>query len=111
MKNFTIDYFVEKFSAIPSEKIGEGSIYDHCALWYCGVTIDRQVGGYAMTDEARALAEIFRPALANINPLLVLNSNADDIVSDVNDRDLFGAKPKERILNALQRAKELIKNP
>jgi hypothetical protein len=92
---YTKEYFIAKFEAIPSEEIGRGSIDDKCALFHTGAAegdLD-----YILTDEARALIELFGGKGKN-------GKEYDAwVVVDVNDRlHYLGATPKERILNKLK---------
>lgn len=98
--DYTIDYFINKFSAIPDDEMGDGRLENKCAMFYCGIT--EEGGDYVPTDEALALAEIFAP----------FKSHAREewfrIIYRINDtRTDFGNNPKERILTALKKAKEL----
>jgi hypothetical protein len=95
---YTIDYFIKKFEAIPEEDMGAGSIYNHCALWHCGVRSGNL--DYTATPEAIALGNILKIMYPdNISPL--------DIVFCINDNVLDnGDTPKECILNALHKVKQ-----
>jgi hypothetical protein len=94
---YTVDYFIEKFSAIPDEKWWTGDYENKgrfCALGHCGEKFMR--GG--MTEESMALGRLFEEYLICA-------------VASVNDgKGLYPQPtPKARILAALQdiKAKEL----
>ncbi len=52
---FTKEYFIKKFKAIPSKEIGQTELNNHCALWHCGLRNSLS----NMTKEAKALALLF----------------------------------------------------
>jgi len=60
---YDIQYFIDKFEAIPAEKWTRGVVYDasndtYCALGHCGI---REAGGrWTKTEEANALENIYR---------------------------------------------------
>lgn len=93
---YTKKYFIEKFSAIPSEEIGDGGLDKCCALWHCGVRLDDD-DDYIQTEESKALGEILKPLRGN--------KTGQQIIYYINDGikegKKFGKTPKERILNAL----------
>lgn len=94
MKNYTVDYFIDKFSKIPKNKWFSGRYQNpcnelqKCALGHCGITDDN-----LETDEANNLAR-------------VLNCGN---ISSINDGSAYyaylGKHPKTRIINALKRIK------
>jgi len=56
IKHLSIEYFIEKFKKIPADKIGSGSIMNHCALFHCGAGMTK----YSQSPESRELADHFR---------------------------------------------------
>ncbi len=115
MKKFTVDYFINKFNAIPHEKwtIGMGE-YDNdstCALGHCGST------SMPSTKEAIALAKLL------FNSLKIGNDYEETvyIINDCKNSSYgggaarydgiceLGDSPKERILNALELVKAGVK--
>lgn len=96
--NYDVDYFINKFEAIPEDKWCTGNYIDkagnHCALGHCG---ERAVLG-GLTEEAKALSGLF--------------TQIDDEPAGVNDghSDAYNQPtPKQRILSALRdiKAKEV----
>lgn len=97
-----MDYFIEKFSAIPEEEwvtgVCENSRGNKCALGHCGVDILD-----SLNQEAMALTSILRSiSPSSIEWEIVVNIN-DGIGRNHNDI----TTPKQRILTALQQAKSL----
>lgn len=95
---YTLNYFIRKFSKIPSHKIGEGSLEDKCPLYHCGVR------SYSfITPEAISLANFLRKE--------TYRHEYDDamVVWRVNDSSRFGRSPKSRILSVLRKLKRTIK--
>jgi hypothetical protein len=103
--SFTVDYFIQKFEAIPDEKWCQGWVEkptgERCALGHCGVKSERSF--WTHSEEALALGKILRP--------FVLPNHSDEecgrddyytAVYLVNDRQRFGCTPKARILGALR---------
>ncbi len=111
---YTVDYFIEKFEAIPEENWTRGSISDgncKCALGHCGV-VQSDDGGWILNDESKALGNLF---YGNESIRVKYEFDSDyvaderiDIVWNINDiyRDDMGLTPKKRILRAL----EMVKN-
>lgn len=91
MSEFTVDYFISKFEAIPEERwctdLYEGSNGTHCALGHCGVV--EADGG---TEEAQALINLIPGNIVLINDGL--------------DIKFPQPTPKQRILAALRSIKE-----
>lgn len=97
--NYTIDYFIEKFEAIPLKNWVTGSEGFECidgkacALGFCGITKREDGSNYVPTKESSALIRLF--------------GGIDDLdwkaVYRVNDGffELKGT-PKERVLNKLK---------
>ncbi len=99
---YTIEYFIEKFEAIPEELWTAGIMHDrngkYCALGHCGVLKFDLLGTirFKYTDESHALMDIFKQF--HMYP------------EEVNDfpryNDRFKANsPKTRILGALRQFK------
>lgn len=97
---YTKQYFIDKFNAIPSNKIGAGSLHQCCALAHCGV---KSLGISDMTEESIALSNLLRQSI-NVGEW----AKKDDVtlVFYVNDsiRSTIEPKftPKDRILFALK---------
>lgn len=93
---YTVDYFIQKFEAIPEEKWTRLSFINQdrsCALGHCGVrTAYNNYSGIALTEEGDALRNLF-------------NNHLDFDVMTVNDDCVCSAypqpTPKARILAAL----------
>jgi hypothetical protein len=92
MSEFTVDYFIAKFEAIPEEEwCVEHYSYSgaHCAMGHCGAR-----EGEKFPDEAMALSTIFMNAgmsVANINDI---GFSRDARYTEIT--------PKQRILAALR---------
>lgn len=99
---YTVDYFIEKFSAIPEENWTTGTTINHkgqkCALGHCGVGVDELEN---LTDEAFILTEILKPLYKDH----ILTLGPWEIVTNINDRHSVLGTPKQRILTALQTVK------
>lgn len=94
---YTVDYFIEKFEAIPDEKWCTGVFEDMtgacCALGHCGYR------GYNVTDESRSLSRLF----GRYHQVGCINDG--DELGDGEIVEKYGYTPKERILNALREIK------
>jgi len=109
---FTREYFIEKFEAIPDNLwtivylTSELNSKCHCALGHCGVKLnDDDENEY--TDEAWALSNILSSyhEMAfgfSADPSVLTHNNVWRINDDNLNRHLTGKTPKERILNALR---------
>lgn len=92
-KTYDVDYFIEKFEAIPEKLWAIGILEDgdrHCAMGHCGV---RHYNTGCFSWEAMALGNIF---ITNLGMGIVF----------INDRSEYSAfqqpTPKKRILAALR---------
>lgn len=105
------EYFINKISAIPEEKIGEVTLHEHCILWHLGVrykidAFGEQTGQYAMTEEAFALIRLFQKAPFWPNEhRLVFSSNPEHprpvyAINDIRDW-VDKPTPKQRLLYVL----------
>lgn len=90
---YTVDYFIKKFKAIPSNKWTTGQYKKankYCAYGHCGFKLNS--GGHEIyTDEGTALYELF--------------NRYNLLIHEVNDGDVkkYSQKnPKARILAALK---------
>ncbi len=90
--NYTVDYFIQKFEAIPEEwwcvtlyTRGE----QKCALGHCGVSMKDD------TEEGEALSYLF-----------ISNFGMASTINDGGDSRFPQATPRARILAALQRIKQ-----
>lgn len=94
---YNIEYFIEKFSAIPEDRWAMGTVLSEnrsCALGHCGVRVAESGTAYTSTEEADALVKIFGGAdKLNFGIVWRVNDNCVDI--------RWGDTPKERILNKL----------
>lgn len=118
---YTINYFIKKFKAIPTEEIGAGRVdVAHCALWHCGVreSAKEEDPDWITTPEAEALGKILKPIFkANINPLplhCVYHINDGIEWSNLTKYGkLFKSSlsPKDRVLAALEEMKKLKTKP
>lgn len=90
--NYTVDYFIEKFEAIPEEKWFNGNFKfgdKYCALGHCGMDDE------TYTEEGNELLDLF--------------DGYDLSVAGINDRldpRFLQKTPKQRILAALNFIKE-----
>lgn len=92
MSNFTVDYFISKFEAIPDRKWTVKSyrgLFSRCALGHCGEEM------FKYTEESSALRALFEA-----NDLFVT------IINDGNSATFNQKTPKQRILAALRSIKE-----
>lgn len=107
--DYTVDYFIEKFSKIPegmwiTGDFGRGGV--HCAGGHCGCTYSKE-----STDEAMALAHLIGKL-----PLVRHNGGYSDIIYDNIVCINYGHTqyqqntPKQRILAALYDIKKLQEN-
>lgn len=90
---FTIDYFIRKFTKLRSNQIGRGGLENKCALWHCGVRVNRALN-YSKTSEAVALSRLLCEAQGRVyNPRAWAS-----LVYFVNDNS---CNPRVAILNLL----------
>lgn len=61
---YTVDYFIQKFEAIPENEIGQLSLHNKCALWHVGIT---EIG--VRTAEASALINLFCGSRADVTSI------------------------------------------
>lgn len=103
-KQFTVDYFINKFSAIPEDEwiIGKTNNGNKmCALGFCQA---REIGGVVRLDdypEALSLYRMFNKALGV--PVFEINDGRDGRYRQPH--------PKQRILAALYDIKKMTKEP
>jgi len=97
---FTKEYFIKKFEAIPEDKwcVGELTAPNdkdcYCALGHCGV-----LETSSLNPEARGLKNLLWNLREKID---FIPSPEAGIVYQINDNEKqFGSTPRERILNAL----------
>ena len=98
---YSIDYFLEKFYAIPTERWGTGSFKRGnrcCALGHCGTS-----GAGGQTIEGKALLKL-------LNDATMINDGISPMSYFPRDYDKLGDNPKERIINALLLKKARIWN-
>lgn len=110
---YTIDYFIEKFSAIPPHlwNVGSFGIYEgveflkKCALGHCGMSI--KDCAYVSTPEADALLKIFGGYSVNEDQIEIKNYWHVYTVNDgTSGNEKYGSTPKERMLNKLYEIKQ-----
>lgn len=119
---YNVDYFIQKFEAIPENKWCVGSLIKavngvvaNCANYFCGVR-EGNTGKYVMTDESAALARIlrqhylFNPTYRNILTDFSVIYYINDGISDFYTWNNEGT-PKYRILRALKEVKEMNPEP
>jgi hypothetical protein len=98
MSQYTVDYFIAKFEAIPEELWTIGDYVDQagrcCALGHCGI---RYEPGKSCNEEGDALVDLFK-----------LISNSPPQVNDHAEGHYTQPNAKQRILAALHdiKAKE-----
>lgn len=114
---YTVDYFIAKFEAIPEEKWGEGSLVANelsgpmqcCALGHLGV---REYEAKELTDEIQALYNILNPHFPAYNTS-IRHDRVFSCIHRINDGAVMhsnlGATPRQRMLEALRIAKEASK--
>lgn len=94
MENFTVDYFIKKFEAIPEEKWMVGEFKDNegrfCALGHCGQRMGMSCN--EIPDESWTLRSLFAWTM---NRFSVTNIN------DGKDYNYQQPTPKQRVLAAL----------
>ena len=105
---YTIQYFIDKFTAIPDENWGRGNLtyaYNpdkHCVLGHCGVRTLPD-GAWSHTEEADALEAIYRTTFA---PGTEICSRFMNIcayyVWRINDRNVTTSTPKQAVLAFLK---------
>lgn len=116
---FTVDYFIDKFSAIPENKWTQRKLYSQdmsCSLGHCKVTendFNYDLMTFEGTDEAKALISLFSTLSISIcgrqKPNACSFSNYSFNVTYVNDGDADQypqPTPKQRILAALNDIKK-----
>ena len=92
---YDIDYFINKFEAIPEDKWTTGDFVDEtdetkrCAYGHCGSRID-----WESTTEADALERVFGPAGLGVTT-----------INDGRDNRFPQPTPKRRVLAALKHIK------
>lgn len=94
--NYDLEYFINKFEAIPDEDWATGDYIDRsgrcCALGHCGVR-----GGFEQLPEPRALHKLTNSLIAHVN---------DGSDKDEGGNPLYGDTPKERVLNFLKELRD-----
>lgn len=89
---YDIDYFIEKFKAIPDKEWTTGTFtrkhYEHCAMGHCGVDWQKR------TNEGDALANIFLTKIKNCTAVANVNDGKNILFQQ--------ETPKARILAALE---------
>ncbi len=102
--NYNEDYFIGKFSVIKSEHFGVGQLIDDfdpnvkCAMGHCGMELPG-----IKTEEAIALQELFDRHLQ----VDVISLNDGCCPKALTEKGLYQNEPKERIMAALYKIKEL----
>jgi hypothetical protein len=95
-EKFTVDYFINKFEAIPEEKWCIGEFINQkdqcCALGHCGRRLDRLNG-----LEDSALVDLILIRISTLRPLYGIVS-----INDGDDPNYPQATPKQRVLAALR---------
>ncbi len=95
---YTVDYYTNKFEAIPEEEWCVGALHYNgrsCALGHCGATF------CAVTEKFNPEAQILRELFMVVGKsVAAVNDN------DFGGYDYLGDTPKKRILNVLYEIKE-----
>lgn len=106
--NYTVDYFIEKFSSIPEEKWGTNKYFNdgkYCALGHCGcheVVMPKTIyGSDKITAEGHHLTQLFLNTLT-VSPITINDGNWERYPQPT---------PKQRILAALYDIKKMQKKP
>jgi hypothetical protein len=127
---YTVDYFIEKFEAIPESMWANGiggyfsdANSPKCALGHLNNNNDKSMSYHGMCKEARSLCNLFSKAVVEIDFNSDCVPGSERLVWGVNDGYGRGYKqptPKQRILAALydikaqqnivDAAKEIIQN-
>lgn len=114
---FTVDYFIQKFEAIPESKWVSSILFDNgrsCANGHCGVRHWKQNDSmrndhyFKTTKESMALVPIFKHLKCDRNTDHV--EYYSDIAATINngsDKRYQQSTPKQRILAALHDIKKL----
>lgn len=106
---YSVDYFIEKFEAIPEDKWCVGSLHSNgrsCALGHCGMTADPEVEPFGImffnwSDEGMALTKL-------LDKLGLKPWEINDYMPFMKDAYRYIQKtPKQRILAALNDVKKM----
>lgn len=101
---YDVNYFINKFEAIPEDDWGAGDLQKHCALYHCGL-VDNV---YKHNDETIALAKLFgakEPMYGQYGTPLYMDHIY--LVNDgIDEYKSLGNTPKERILNKLYQIRD-----
>lgn len=104
---YTVDYFLAKFRAIPSEKIGN-SQSEGCAYGQCR-TSQRDDG--AATREGMALTAVMQVLIPNLTAKTSFDHPPDQFtparINNGETNEYQQATPKERLIAALEDIKKL----
>lgn len=97
---YDVEYFINKFEAIPDHEIGAVRLSAHCALWHCGL----KNGEYVHTDESKALTILFGGDINDKSKGFPAVYTINDGGFAINER--LGDTPKQRILNKLYQIRD-----
>jgi len=112
--NYTVDYFIKKFEAIPEDKWCEGAWSNskgaNCANGHCGI----EANGLLKTNQSINLKKVFSPIVIHgeTGILLTDSSNYDFsfkalYINDNSTKEYQQPTPKQRILAALYDIKKM----
>lgn len=96
--NYTKEYFIQKFEAIPEEKWTTGKYTDGyacCVIGHCGVS---DYAGFERSDEAQALYKL----IFSLTKTKYLPTNPLVSINDGKQEEYKQDTPKQRILAALK---------
>ena len=98
---YSKEYFIKKFEAIPEEEIGTTALSSKCALYHCGVRDFDSNGAYILTDEAKALIELFSEK-GEVRKGRSMSTIVTDVNDGIGNNYPLGETAKERLLNKLK---------
>jgi hypothetical protein len=100
---YTVDYYINKFEAIPEELWGTGKYRDKddkcCALGHCG----QKAGPVKLIEEAKALDDLIISYYKT--NVIAINDGSYRGTPETNFMS-YGDTPKQRILTALRQIKD-----
>lgn len=105
---YDVDYFIEKFEAIPEEKWIKGGTYDfagtgnHCVLGHCG--IKNMHDKVRLNDEQKALFKIFGASTNYMYKGRNMGPNWSKVY-EVNDKGTSKLSAKKNVIEFLKSVK------
>jgi hypothetical protein len=108
---YDVDYFINKFSKIPTRKWGTGQLDDHsghkCVFGHCGVTTDAGSDRYGYNEEANELIALFKGTVGH-SPIDINDGTFDESPLDCIFFTLKEHTPKARIMKTLRKIKKAL---